>query len=375
MSTLSTDLRPGLSYRPPEEASGTSESRATVSVVGLAVALVRARRRLLILTAVALAVAVLHWMVAPRKYSAEVVFAPEVNLQNASAGLALGGLAARFGLSPAGMTPLAFYVELVRSDDFIQRLISTPLPLDVVSTRSVQRPMPLLSMLGDSTLDPATREQIVREQVLERTIASINADAYVVRLEYTDTNAVIAAAVANAYVQLINQFNVERQQSQAKASRQFLENVALPRASAELRMAEESLRGFLTRNVAFERSPVLRLEEARLQRQISVKQQSFLELTSQLERARVDEIQNTPVLTVISPATPPARHTSPRLTLNGIIAVILAGSAWLFWTVAALYRDRMRSAHPEEAALLADELRGVVPRALIRIRALSRSSR
>jgi uncharacterized protein involved in exopolysaccharide biosynthesis len=184
----------------------------------------------------------------------------------------------------------------------------------------------------------------------------VDNNAGIITLEYTADGPEMAAAAANAYVQLINEFNVGQRRSRAAALRDFLETDALPRASTELSGAEDSLADFYRRNKSFDASPNLRLDEARLQRRIAVKQQAYLELARQVEQARVDEIRNTPVITIVSGASPPTEPSSPKLVVNVLLGVILGVGIWLMLVLFAQYAAAVWQEDPGGARALALEL-------------------
>lgn len=82
---------------------------------------------------------------------------------------------------------------------------------------------------------------------------------------------------------------------------------------------EDRLADFYKRNRNFG-SPDLQAEEARLQRQVNVQQQLYLTLAQGFETAKIDEVRNTPVVTVLERPTglvaPVARNTVRKVLLS-----------------------------------------------------------
>src|SRR5207302_3590136 len=130
---------------------------------------------------------------------------------------------------------------------------------------------------------------------------------------------VLAAAVANRFVAYLNDFNTKSRQSQARERRKFIEQ-RLADGEGELRTAEESLRTFYERNRSWQQSPQLVFEEGRLRRQVDLRQEVQRTLRREYETARIEEVNDTPVITVIEPATLPTQPSAPRLgALLGLV--------------------------------------------------------
>src|SRR5205823_6630604 len=130
---------------------------------------------------------------------------------------------------------------------------------------------------------------------------------------------VLAAAVANRFVAYLNDFNTKSRQSQARERRKFIEQ-RLADGEGELRTAEESLRTFYERNRSWQQSPQLVFEEGRLRRQVEIRQEVYLTLRREYETARIEEVNDTPVITVIDRAVPPREKARPQRKLLVVLA-------------------------------------------------------
>ena len=133
----------------------------------------------------------------------------------------------------------------------------------------------------------------------------------------------LAAAVVAQYLEYLNEFNLRYRQSQARARRQFDER-QVEEAEKILAALEDTLRRFYERNRQWESSPMLRFEENRLRRRVDVQQEIFLSLRRELEGARIAEVNDTPVLTVIEPPLAPARKSRPRRLQWAWLAFVLS---------------------------------------------------
>src|SRR5206468_9599271 len=95
-------------------------------------------------------------------------------------------------------------------------------------------------------------------------------------------------------------------------------------AATELAATEDSLRRFLSSNRAFQGSPALAFEEARLRRAQDLRQTLYVNLRQQLDQATIDASRNTPALTVITRPEIVTTRSWPRRRL--VVALVVAGA-------------------------------------------------
>jgi len=121
---------------------------------------------------------------------------------------------------------------------------------------------------------------------------------------------------------------------------------ACPTSSGEPRAAENEPQRFLQNNRQFQSSPELVFQHDRLQRRVAMRQQVYTSLVQSYEQARIDEVRNTPVITVVEEAEEPVRPDSRRLPLKAALGVVLGG---MFGTFVAFGREYVRRQREEDA--------------------------
>ena len=121
----------------------------------------------------------------------------------------------------------------------------------------------------------------------------------------------------------LDEFNVNVRRSRARNEREFLE-ARVSEAQSDLRAAEGELEQFLKSNRDLRTSPSLAFQEARLRRKVDLAQTRFLGLQGQLDQARIQEVRDTPVITVLDTPDLPRRHYRPRRSLV-VLTVMLLG--------------------------------------------------
>jgi uncharacterized protein involved in exopolysaccharide biosynthesis len=93
---------------------------------------------------------------------------------------------------------------------------------------------------------------------------------------------------------------------------------------------------------AFITVPSLVLEYARLFREVKVQEALYTMLTTQYEQAKIAEARDTPSVQVLDPAIPAERKSKPTLTLNMLIAGVLALFLGIFLAFFLEYLERIK---------------------------------
>jgi uncharacterized protein involved in exopolysaccharide biosynthesis len=265
-------------------------------------------------------------LLSPREYTASASFVPQ---EPASAQAGLGQLASQFGLAaPRALTSSPqFYADLLLSQDLLREVVMTTYPTS-------EGARPGRDLLQYFRLESRDREADITLAVKGlRGILTVRTDRVtgVVRFDIHTRMRELSVQIADRFLELINDYNLRRRQSQARAEREFVEQ-RLALAQDALAAGEEALSEFSGRNRRFADAPKLVAEEARLQRQVSLRQQLYVSLAQSYEAAKIEEVRNTPVITVVErPAgfVEPrsrgvVRNTTLALLIGGFLAVALA---------------------------------------------------
>jgi len=177
----------------------------------------------------------------------------------------------------------------------------------------------------------------------------------------------LSAQTANKLIELVGSFDRQIRVSRAKSMRVFIQ-MRHDSAQIALRQAEENQRYFYEKNRGFiGGSPSLRFEEQRIKREVDLASDLYVNLDRQLELARIDEINNAPLITVIDSAVVPRKALWPRYwvtllsasALGLLIGLLVAGGA----AVAADWRSRNPNAwsyFKESADAASAEVRAIL---------------
>ncbi len=253
---------------------------------------------------------------------------------------------------PGGLAQFAGQLGLLgldnnRAPEFYRDLMRSRRVLTALATTRIHDPLsgglePIYHVYGGGRIDSLTlrkTEQILR-RLSKHLRTTVDARTGAIRVALGGPTASQAAEALDSLLSLTNQFAVFNLRSRAGARRQFAEG-QVSQARANLEEAEEGLRHFYERNRRLADSPSLQFEEARLRRRVDLRQEIYLVLNRELEQARLDEVRDTPILNIIDPPVPPARHEEPKRRVVAVLAAFLGAMA----AVAGLVIQRARVVH------------------------------
>ncbi|HEX5386098.1 MAG TPA: Wzz/FepE/Etk N-terminal domain-containing protein [Gemmatimonadales bacterium] len=281
-------------------------------------------RQILLVAAASAAIALVILLLLPRDFTAKTIIMPQ-QAEGSFGGLGnIAGLAAQFGVAlpaEAQSDSPELYASLLRA-----RSVLTPVLRDHYQwTDDDERRSGTLTQALDVKGDtPAIREDKALRKLRDH--MTVTTDDATGTVEFTVVTGfpALSHAVADRVLRSLTEFNTTRRQSRAKAERAFAESRQQD-AKDSLDAAESALATFLAKNRQFEDSPLLGVVHDRLQRRVQLYQQLYQSLTQSYEQARVDEVRDTPVFTVLDPPIVPPRP-DPRWLLLKVPAVALVAA-------------------------------------------------
>ena len=298
--------------------------------------LLKRRFAILAFALVAAAAAAIISLITPPVYTARASFLPQGGQSNST----MSGLAAQLGLDVGnpnqGASP-AFYADLAQTRQILGAVVEAHYRIrdggrEVVGT--------LPTFFHSAGSDSAhRRDEAIRQ--LDRTMdVSFDARTSTVTVLVKSANPDLSRQIVDTLLAAVSQFNLERRQSQASAERKFTE-ARLAEVRTDLRRAEDELQFFLQRNRILG-SAELEAQRERLTREVSLQQQVYATLAQAYERAKLEEVRDTPVITVVespeTPLKPDSRHLITKTVLMFLIGLFLG-------SLIAVMRERLAMQH------------------------------
>lgn len=304
--------------------NGTGQAMVRRDITFLELLGVLLRNRWLILGCAFLTAGVLvvYTLVQPRSWTAQASFlpqSPEKNIAN------LAGIAAQLGIAmptgSMGESPV-FYADLLRSREMLGAVVDTEYGFE-------HRGRPVRGRLPGILEVDGRSPEIRREKAITGLAGMLGVrpsrETGVIRVAVTSEYPGLAPLLIGRMLDLLNEFNLQTRQTQAAEERRFVEE-RLREAREELAAAEAALETFLQRNRQFQ-DPSLGFQRDRLQRRVAERQQVVTSLVQNFDHARIEEVRNTPVITVLDRPATPVLPDSRRVPLKAALGLMLGAGA------------------------------------------------
>jgi uncharacterized protein involved in exopolysaccharide biosynthesis len=300
--------------------------------------LLRHRGIIVTITLLAALIMVVSGLTEPKSYTTKVSF----TARGAKSGL-LAQIANQYGLSIVGSDPgrsTKFYEELIRANEVLRAVADRN--YEVRTKKGVLRgKLPVMYGIKAGSREAEIDLAAVQLQSNLSTGSTLRTGivSYFVSSPYPE----LTLQLAENILAELNTYNTERQQAQATLERTFIEK-RLAESRAALTRAEDQLRTFRDSNRDYGRSPTLRLENNRLDREVTMRQSLYTSLSQAYDQSRIEEVRDTPSITVIEhPTAPSSADTSYGLrnTLLGAIGGLFIG------IILAFVRERFNESKAE----------------------------
>ncbi len=265
-------------------------------------------------------------LVMPSVYTAQTTITPVTS--SSSGGLSgtalasLAGLAGQLGVSGGAGATIApeFFAEVLKSRELLTATLESR--FKDPDAQGAERPLlDILEIDGDTPQERISRGvRILTKRIKTR----VDRPTGIVILEVKSGNPQLSADVANQMRVILNNFNLERRQSQSREQARFTRE-RLAEAQAELREAERAELRFLQANREYRGSPLLEFQAGQVKRAVELRQEVYVSLVKAYDEARIAEVRDTPVITTIDSAVAPDMRSSPKPVLNSVIGLLAGG--------------------------------------------------
>jgi len=311
-------------------------------VIDTTLVLLRHGRLVLGLPLLLATIVVIVSLLQARTYTAAGAFAP----QAASNLLArFAGVAAQLGVAvptQQATESADFYADLLRSRNVLSELVHARYTRGRGPEATEGTFIELSRVRG---ADSADREDRAIRRLSRALSVSVKPRTGVVSFQVTTRDPILSRQLADRTLEVVNRFNLERRQSRAGAERRFVET-RLADAERDLRGLEDRLQAWLQQNRDYKDSPRLLFEYQRLSNEVTLKQGVVTTLAQAFEQARIDEVRDTPVLTVVEDPVVPTRPNSRRTVAKAVLAMVFGAGLGVLLTALRERFDRLGANRP-----------------------------
>jgi uncharacterized protein involved in exopolysaccharide biosynthesis len=234
----------------------------------------------------------------------------------------LSGLAALAGMRVGEIAATEIYQNLIQSESVLG-----PIVYEKYLTNKYSDSVNLIQYFEINTKDKNPEIQkrkrfleLIKLLVKNNISTEIDRMTKILNVKVTMPEPKLSADVANKLVETLDIYIRTKRRSYAGEQRFYLEK-RVEQIKDSLTLRENELRNFREQNRMIIQSPNLLMEQGRLTRNIEIQQNVYIELTKQLELAKLDEIKDTPILNIKEMAQNPVIKTGPN-RLSGLIIVL-----------------------------------------------------
>ena len=221
-----------------------------------------------------------------------------------------------------------YYSEPQKTNPFIKYTIGLPglilgIPGAILSAIRGKEPEKTGLTEQIKPIELTNKQRDVR-QILSGLISlNVNPKEGILTLTATMQEAKVAAQLGQRAQELLQQYITEFKIKKAKANLDFIQQ-RFDESTKKFETAQEKLASFRDRNKSVTLATA-RTEEERLTSQYNLIYSIYSELAKQIEQAKIQVKQDTPVFTIIEPVSVPTSRSKPNRPMILIIWFILGG--------------------------------------------------
>ena len=291
------------------------------------------RKKLIIFNGVVLILTLLYLLfLAKPYYESTITILPEYGSKNTTLGQ-LSGLAAIAGVKIGEVAPTEIYQNIINSETVLEPVINTK-----YKTQEFKYPVNLIQYFEikpDKSLSKELQKRkmfLIALKMLSKGHINTNVERITKILTITVTmpESELSADISNNIGASLDYYVRTKRKSYAKEQRYYLEK-RVEQVRDSLTIAENKLKDFREQNRMITQSPMLLLEQGRLMRQVEILQTVFIEITKQLEIAKIDEIKDAPILNIKENANDPVIKAGPKRLVILIVVMFISFIFSLFY--------------------------------------------
>jgi len=281
-----------------------------------------------------------------KRYTSIISIIPNTAENNTSS---LGLLVQDFGISGGGVAnfPIA---EIASSNSILDIIyqksfdlsedIGTKNLADLLGTNRVNfLNRALLSITNKDSNNPnLLKYNTIKKFKEERLVINYDRKTNITSISVTIEDPLAAKQITRAFYDELTIFINKTINDAGKIKQNFL-NQRIDSVESELLINEKNLQDFLNENKSIKESPKLSQELNRLEREVSIKETSYLLLKKELEVAKIDEVKHTLKLIIIEkPDIPSVKSYPSRLSFSLSLAFLFI----ILWFFAMIKNDIIR---------------------------------
>ena len=296
---------------------------------------------------------VVYALFQPNEFTSSTTFIPQLSSGVKSGGSSLSGIASLAGINIGSMEsssefPPTLYPQVVNGVPFRVELLSNEITLNnelvvvkdyflenkssfnilrTIKKYTIGLPSLILfknqkEYTNQSKIYSITEEDKDLFQILENNLSlSINEKEGFITISYTDNNKNVAAQVTQIAQNLLQEKIIEFKNKSSKEMLDFATKQYSDKKESYEKLQDERA-VFVDKNINIS-SSLFQNKLSRLESEVNISESIVQQLASQVEQAKLQVNEDTPVFTTIKPVTIPFERSAPKRSLIVIVFVFL----------------------------------------------------
>tara|TARA_Y100001935_G_C17308110_1_gene513785 strand:+ start:808 stop:1884 length:1077 start_codon:yes stop_codon:yes gene_type:complete len=254
------------------------------------------------------------------------------------------GIAAQFGINlPTGQSETKWvYPEIIKSRTLARSMLRRKFDTDKFGSQKTL--FQILTYENENTEnDLSRRENLAINKLLGMIDVSEDIKTSIVTLNVKGSEPKFVAELNQVLIEELDTHQRNYNKAKTTDTKKFIQGRIID-VEKELMAAEEDLKVFRDRNRRIENSPTLKLEQQRLNREVTVLTGVFTTLKQQYETTKIEEVKESDYVVILdAPNVPIFTSNSKReiVTIIGLLGVLLG-------IIIAFFRDYIDKSPPKE---------------------------
>ena len=263
--------------------------------------------------------AVVISLILPESFTSTAVLLPETDQSKLANLGGLSDIASLAGLNLGGEASLVkLYPTILKSEAVLKNVIYRK-----YQTKKFSQPVDLIQYWQIQRKTPAKDYAEALKTLRGMLQVSLDIRTNVITISLEEGDPQLAADIVNAVTEELDKFFRTKKSTSAGEERTFIEG-RLKAVGDDLESSENALKNFREKNRSIGGSPELMLQQERLVRNVQINSTIYTELRRQYEIARIEEVKNTPIISIMDEAQPAAYKSSPMRGRMCIITFFVA---------------------------------------------------
>lgn len=304
------------------------DQESSIDWVELISVLWGSRKLIATVTAIATVGAVIISLLLPEYYKSTATLLPETEKSKLAALGGLSDLAALAGVSVGGEGSLAkLYPTIIKSEAVLRNVIYAE-----YQTKKFKEPVNLIRFWEIEGETPEQDYETALKALQEQLTVSLDNKTSVVAVSIETREPQLSADIVNKVLAELDEFIRTKRTTSATEQRKWIED-RLEQVKTDLEKSENRLKEFREKNRRIGDSPQLLLEQGRLMREVEINSTLYTELKKQHEIAKIEEIKNVPVISVMDTARAATKKERPKRATTVVVTMLLALAGVMGYTL------------------------------------------